>query len=374
MRKYILFLAVMVIISFLLSACNNEKSESITHLAYQETEKGKWGIMDCTEGNIVVPPIFSNVTTASLDGMFYTVRDDEMLELRSIKEPQKIIDVYSSATWFVNGVAYAVKKGEGISCINKKGDVLYRMPSDVILAMPAGNGMVGVANKDGKYGFVDSQGKIVIPFKFERISSFSNGYALAVENESNIYYIDEKGDKVTNINGDNKEETLHFIYDNINLWGGQPIYNGVVPYVANGNNFGLKKMSGEIIVPADEKYKMINSSIDGGYYVFETNNGCGIMDRNGKVVVKDKYQFIKSCNVNNSGVIIACRENKFGILSINKKQICPFEYDFILDIGGPLFVSRKGDAYFLITKTGKIKRQMNKLFATSGFTAKSELL
>jgi hypothetical protein len=38
-------------------------------------------------------------------------------------------------------------------------------------------------NENGKYGFVNEQGKEIIPFIFERASEFRDGYALVIDNE-----------------------------------------------------------------------------------------------------------------------------------------------------------------------------------------------
>ena len=49
--------------------------------------------------------------------------------------------------------------------------------------------------KDGKYGFVDKQGKLVIPLDYGNAGSFSEGLAL-VEKNRKLGFIDKKGNVV----------------------------------------------------------------------------------------------------------------------------------------------------------------------------------
>lgn len=367
--KYLFIIIGMI--QFLLSACNNKNNNTgITHFAYQETENGKWGIIS-VEGEIVVPPTFSNVATAVADGMFYTLEDNGKFELRDIKEPQKIIDIYSSATWFSKGIAFISKKGEGISCIDKNGNILYKLPSNIVAVLGPTNDMAVVRNNEGKYGYINTQGKIMIPCKYQRAYPYHNEYALVMEDEENIFFIDTKGNKITSMNGDNKEETLFFINEHISLWN-QGIWDEVIPYVVDRNKFGLKKINGDIIVPADDKYKTI-TCVYNGFCIYQTDNGCGIMNTSGQTVIKDKYTFISACNPNHSQTFVACMDdNKYGILSMQEEQLCPFVYDNIIPIESTSsFLGIKDKKLFLISKTGEIKDEFYNLNDKPGSMALS---
>ncbi|RLG25198.1 WG repeat-containing protein, partial [Methanosarcinales archaeon] len=46
--------------------------------------------------------------------------------------------------------------------------------------------------KNGKYGFVDKKGKIVIPLKYDNAGSFSEGLAW-VEKDGKEGFVDKKG-------------------------------------------------------------------------------------------------------------------------------------------------------------------------------------
>lgn len=359
--KYIFILG--IIISFFLSACNSKDDlGAMTHFAYQETQNGKWGIMGIN-GEIVVPPTFQGMPTPVSDGMFFVPRQDDTYELHSMEDPQKIIDAnYTKVTNFSEGKAFVVREGENISCIDKNGDILFQLPPNITVAFSFINGLAPIQRDDNLMGYIDSEGKNVIPFQYILGTHFLEEYAVAVfENDrENIYVIDKKGNKITRINGDVQEETQSTIGANISIWN-YGIFNGVVPYVANGSDFGLKNINGEIILPASSQYKTISRSW-GGYCIYQTEQGCGIMDDSGKILIKDKYSLISSCNINNNKIFIACIDKKWGILSMDEKQLCPFEYDYIIGIfNSSKFVAVRDKKFFLITKTGEIERRFNNI-------------
>ncbi|MBL1407595.1 WG repeat-containing protein [Sphingobacterium faecale] len=55
-----------------------------------------------------------------------------------------------------------------------------------------------LAQKDGKYGYIDENGKTVIPFKFTFANTFSDDMAAVAEDEEteDIYYINTKGQRI----------------------------------------------------------------------------------------------------------------------------------------------------------------------------------
>ncbi|MDR2282322.1 MAG: WG repeat-containing protein [Sphingobacterium sp.] len=55
-----------------------------------------------------------------------------------------------------------------------------------------------LAQKDGKYGYIDENGKTVIPFKFTFANTFSDNMAAVAEDENteDIYYINTKGERI----------------------------------------------------------------------------------------------------------------------------------------------------------------------------------
>ena len=361
--RYFLFIG--MIILFFLSACGNtnaNNSSEVTHFAYQEVENGKWGFMS-VEGEVVVQPTFQDMPTPVTDDMFFVPRQDGTYELHNINEPEKIINAnYTDVSSFSEGKAFVTRKGENISCSDKKGNVLFTLSQSFIGASTFSNGYSIVYAKDElgylECGYIDSKGTLIVPCQYEYASYFRNERAFVLSENSQFLLIDKKGTKLTSINSDNSRETILCIRLNGEIWAA--IEDDIIPYVANGA-FGLKNMNGQIIMEATPKYEVITRSWN-GYRIYKTENGYGIMDNLGKELIKDKYSFIGTCNTNNSKTFVACIDNKWGILSMNEKQLCPFSYEHI--IGFPQsshFIAIKDGRTLLITKTGEVKRQFYRI-------------
>lgn len=377
MNKYVFFIG--MFISFLLSACSNEKGDiEITHFAYQETENGKWGIMSI-EGKIVVAPTFQSMPTPVTEGCFWVSKPDGTYELHNINTPKEIVDDrYTDIMAFNEGKALVTKIGEkNIICIDKKGNKLFELPEGIKAARCFHDGMAAVVEQNGDIGYIDQNGTIVIPCQYQLAHSFKNDYAIVVsvnrkfietfadENlGANCSIINKDGKHITDITADNSLETLNIMFESLenNLWRAGTIGTDyITPYIEKGGH-GLKTLKDNIIVPADTKYKIISSPL-GDYCIFQTENGYGIMDKKGQIVVQDKYDRISMIRKNE--LFIACKNAKWGILSMDEKQICPFNFDFVSSTSGQYFIgiNKEGDnlIYKLITKSGEIKKTFWKM-------------
>jgi len=149
--------------------------------------------------------------------------------------------------------------------------------------------------KDNKYGFYDTEYQLVIPFKYDFTSGFSDG--LAVVGIAGKYgYINEKGEAV-----------IPSIYD-----FAAPFCNGLAAVVKN-NKLGYINQSGEQIIPLKYQVEYVRCYYDSfseDYrtdlylgadfnsphiaFVKSTNGKLGIINRKGELVVDYKYDRILS--------------------------------------------------------------------------------
>ena len=98
------------------------------------------------------------------------------------------------------------------------------------------------------------------------------------------------------------------------------------------------------------------------------------MDSLGKILVEDKYAMIGSCNINNSKTFVASMDGKWGIVSIDGKQISPFNYDAIVGIeNSSNYLAVKNNTVFLLTSTGKTKRQFYNISLEVNSSIKSSI-
>lgn len=151
---------------------------------------GKWGFIDM-KGNFTVNPIYDFVGNFS-DG-FAEVSIKEKAGYIDKTGEVKIPLIYFLTKPFYKGIAAARFKGGKYAFINKKGENLSPHKYDIIADFHEDLARVIV---DGKYGFVDLNGKEVIPAIYENSqSSFIKGKALMKLN-GEWFHIDRKGNRI----------------------------------------------------------------------------------------------------------------------------------------------------------------------------------
>lgn len=151
-----------------------------------------------------------------------------------------------AATNFVDGVALIGRKpqkgGMEYIYINTSGEQVYgKLTSEPDFfdgqnwtVPPLSEGLRAYKdpvsqNFTKKWGFIDANGKIVIPARFDQVRSFSGGYALVKEGNS-IYFIDHKGNKAFNPVWEEYTDMDHIGdvrngYFLLDKWPKRPYYN-----------------------------------------------------------------------------------------------------------------------------------------------------
>jgi WG containing repeat len=148
----------------------------------------KLGYID-NSGKIVIPAIYD--VDGLLSNKFYKgvaiVVKDKKFGLIN-KKGENITDfVYGRISNFKNGLAKAYKFNTGIGYINTKGKEVIPTIYEIIVKFgdqEYNDGLVPV-RKNGKIGYVDSTGNVIIPFNYNDGNSFYEGLA-RVEKENEI--------------------------------------------------------------------------------------------------------------------------------------------------------------------------------------------
>ena len=140
-------------------------------------------------------------------------------------------------------------------------------------------GFAAVANKDGKWGYINSKGEEVIPCKYESAFEFSEGLACVYVSKDNqsVEFIDERGNVV--IKG-------YFGYG----------YYAPLGFV-NGKCFVFDKDENELWIDKEGKKVDEPQIVDEDYesdgtVKFEVDDKVGVKDSLGNVLVSAKYSFV----------------------------------------------------------------------------------
>ncbi len=209
-------------------------------------------------------------------------------------------------------------------------------------------------SKDGKAGYVNTKGKVKIPFEYEDAHTFKYGMASVKQNNSyglintkNKFVIaptySEKygvGTPFSIINKNaitvyEKRNTVmlngHFdmVYPQVTI---TPVPSSKVYAVRvridNSSKQGILDNDGNVLIDAMYRYIQpmpgITNKEGAQYFIFKTDKKYGVVDRNNRVVVKPIYTGIEYAY---SNCFIIKQDDKYGVMDGNFKVI--FEPQFV---------------------------------------------
>lgn len=164
--------------------------------------------------------------------------------------------------------------------------------------------------KNGKYGYVEATGKILIPLEYDAIGISNNGQIL-VKKESKLGLFDKTGKKILPI----KYDEILAGYDN----------NFVLK---ENNNYVFYDTIDKIDLNVDEIYR-INDQL----LVFCKKNKFGIMTYKGDIVIPNNF---KEISMPKGNIFIGLKDATYSLYDLNNKKVSD-DYDFIEQIGNNEF-------------------------------------
>ncbi len=128
------------------------------------------------------------------DGMV-PVRVDDKWGFLDTKGKMAIKLMYNKVTIFDNGFAVA-KSGNNFLVINKKGEEVSVEDPKVYVVKHFSEGLAPFNDKEKKNGFINTDGKVIIPAQFMSVGYFVDGLAWAKTMDKKIGFINKKGEWV----------------------------------------------------------------------------------------------------------------------------------------------------------------------------------
>lgn len=258
--------------------------------------------------------------------------------------------------------------------VNTKGQEI--IPCDNIIGgVPSEKGEY-VVKRNSKYGVIDKNLNIIIPFEYDGIGEFSEGLASVIKNGKKGF-IDKANRLIIPCEYDEPDPE----------WGVSDDFSEGLVNVSKDGKWGYINKSNKVVIPFIYD---IAESFHGGLALVNLGEYC--IDVTGKIVQRsnsdllehltngifrkglDEFVLFNKCGIigkydrswNNAGVeyydgekfdgyLFVGRNNKSGVIDYNGKEIIPIIYDFINHYNYP-------DHQFIIAKSGSLKT----LFDTSG--------
>jgi WG containing repeat len=290
-------------------------------------EHRMWGYIDKT-GKVVIPPKFYwaspfNEGKARIEPFKMAVRY-QYIDKSGTVLPNQLIFSYAAA--FSEGLACVVVAGEReFSYIDGTGK---RVIEQDRVAGSFKNGLAAVG--DGhKYGYIDKQGKEVIPLQFDRTQAFNEGLAPVMVGKS-WGFIDTTGKMI--------------IAPKYEL--AVPYYEGITAVKLDGK-WGYIDKAGEMVIPP--QFVEAFGFRDGRAQV-KVDKKWGYIDTAGKMAIPAQFE---NAAEHTEGMAPVKLGGKWGFVDTAGKMVVAPQFDMVGNFANGLAEVKVGRKWGYIDKTGK---------------------
>lgn len=211
----------------------------------------RWGLIDLT-GNVLIPPQFVEIGNAGVPHLFIVENmEGKKGYLNSTNGAFLFEPQFEYAEVFMNGVAI-VKKDGMYRHVDTTGKFIEINQANSSVT-PNGNKW---EEKNGKWGFLDRNGKVLLDYQFDEPSTFSEGMA-AVRKSGKWGIINKDGNVIV---APQFDDFGSFEYRKLNIIR---FIDGVVS-VKKNTRWGLIDKNGKILI--EPKFGGLNGFKDGRIY------------------------------------------------------------------------------------------------------------
>ena len=327
--------------SNLLSGCDKSEDNRLEYLAVQLSEGGRWSIID-KNGKMVAKDEYPADATISYiyDGVYW-VKTGDKYQLYNVDNPKKPVtkEKFESVTTFfqTDRAAVSTQLGQPIRIINTKGETVATLPESIRECHSFGkDGYAVVRGEGGKFGVVDTNGKLLIEPTYTNLQPLGEGVFLAELRQ----FLDAQGNVLGEI------DPQKYVVTNLGMEKGKMIVRDASTRLCCVIN---QKGEEEFALPmaVDASY------YKGGYAPFRDASGLwGILDDDGDVVVQPQYPMLFNIG---GGEFIVNANGGFGVINAQGETIVDFNYNggFDPEKVGDNFIMARNYEYMLVNKQGE---------------------
>lgn len=198
----------------------------------------------------------------------------------------------------------------------------------LLAASAAGQELTPKQDAFGKWGFVDQQGNIVVPFQYDWVWPFSEGLA-AVKLKNKWGYINQRNETVT-----------PFQYSDAGS------FKEGLARVEMNDKFGYIDKYGKTVTPC--KYDL-GADFCEGFASVLLNDRYGFIGKSGETVIPFKYDWADSFH---DGLALVKLDTKYGFVDNRGNVVIPLRYDFAFSFNKGLASVRINDVHGYINTNG----------------------
>lgn len=193
--RYVVLCAVLAL---LVAACSGDSSISdMRYLPVRVEGEAQWSILDTESGKLVHRNRLRNRPSAVVAGLFVEEGVDGFFRCYSVDDEECPVcdEQFTQLGQFTApGVTFAVKENGAITIVDKRFNKVCQLPANVSRARAFNYGRAAYC-QNGKWGYIDTEGRDVIKPEFAEASDFAEGRAF-VQKTDHILLIDDDGDEV----------------------------------------------------------------------------------------------------------------------------------------------------------------------------------
>jgi hypothetical protein len=306
----------------------------------------KWGFIN-QEGKFVTPVKYEDTNDFQTNGLA-SVKINGKYGLINRFGQFIVTPKYESISTFLEGRAVVIDTG-GFKVINEWGKELTNKAYSFIGTYQNGRAMFSGTTEDGSYlyGFLNKQGKEIIPLKYEMATNFTKGGKAVVKNSSGQFELINQNGKVLQT----------YNYASVG-----ELSEGLMAFQPeSGGKFGYMNESGEAVIQPTftgaqsfkEARAVVNMGEEYGFHY-------GLIDKTGKFVIKPIYNDISILGEDRVAIGKAIIEDrpfagsKYAIATVEGDILTDFKLYNVLEYNQGFASANDGTKTFFINKSGQI--------------------
>ena len=323
----------------------SKRNSTEIHIAAISTISGfRWGYIN-SKGEFVIKPVYNWAREFQENGLA-VVSAKNLLGIIDKSGKYVVQPKYQSIQEFSEGLAVVISE-KGFMVIDENGLEVTSEVYNYIGTFKNGRAVVSMVSTDGRwlYGYIDSEGDIVIPARYEIAGDFKNGKAVIKLKDGEYAIIDTKGRVL-------QKFKYAFVGD---------IGEGFLPFKEKEQGrFGYIDELGNIVIEAQftsvEPFKSERAivNISNNYF-----NKYGLIDKTGSFIISPKYNNIELLGEDMVSVGVAINKKKpyigsrYAIADIKGKFFTDFIYYGVSNYSNKLSSAYDNSKTFFINKVGK---------------------
>lgn len=367
----------MSLLLVLVSACkSDDKKESsssgssVNYVAVKADGGSNWSILDLSNGELIQKDAYELPPMISGDMMFVATPDTtgmgngNVYTLYAIKEPTKPVTdkKFSTPGQFSDKGLALVGLNGALVIIDKKGEKKASLGDQYVSWMPFSDGMAAVINKEGKYGYVNEEGKVVVEPKYANAMPFSKDLGVVTNDDNQVIGINKEGAEQFRLPQEYTSPTAVDKAGNFIAMSGS---GKAVLFNSKGEKLAELGEADGNYIPAS-----VLLPFNGTYYFRDANGKIGLKDAKGAELVAATYDLLLPVPGSDKA-FQGKKDDLYGIIGLKGDTILAFNYDDEAALKDGLTIVKQGGNVMLVDNKGEKK---NKTTLQEFYSPQQELL